>query len=211
LPVVTEERVLPAEQQVCPVCGAALTPSDTEDSEQIEIEVRAYRRCIRRRRSQRTCSCGDGPPTVTAPPAPKLIPKGLLGTSAWVEILLDKYASYRPTERLLLSWRLLDLDVAAGTVAGGLQRLEPLFSRLYEAVLKRNAQTPLAHADETRWSVFIEQEGKSGHRGWLWVVVSQDTVAFRLDPSRSHTGAERRMFHCATRPLNCPGALPERR
>src|SRR5215469_18052107 len=35
LPVVTEERVLPAEQQVCPTCGLALTPSDTEDSEQL--------------------------------------------------------------------------------------------------------------------------------------------------------------------------------
>jgi transposase len=187
LPVLTEERVLPAEQQVCSTCGLALTPSDTEDSEQLEIEVRAYRRRIRRRRYQRTCSCSNGPRTLTAPPAPKLIPKGLLGVSVWVAILLDKYASYRPTERLLGQWQLLDFPVAAGTVAGGLQRLEPLFRPLYEAVLARNAQTPFAHGDETRWSVFIEQQGKSGHRWWLWVVVSEDTVAFRLDPSRSHT------------------------
>ena len=190
LPVVTEERVLPAEQQVCPTCGLALTPSDTEDSEQVEIDVRAYRRRIRRRRYQRTCACGNCPRTVTAPPAPKLIPKGLLGVSVWVEILLDKYASYRPTERLLGHWQLLDFPVAAGTVTGGLQRLEPLFRPLYEAVLARNAQTPFAHGDETRWSVFIEQEGKRGHRWWLWVVVSKDTVAFRLDPSRSHTVPE---------------------
>jgi transposase len=167
-----------------------MTPSDTEDSEQVEIEVRAYRRRIRRRRYQRTCSCSDGPRTVTAPPAPKLIPKGLLGVSVWVEILLDKYASYRPTERLLGQWQLLDFAVAAGTVTGGLQRLEPLFTPLYEAVLARNAQTPFAHGDETRWSVFIEQEGKCGYRWWLWVVVSEDTVAFRLDPSRSHTVPE---------------------
>jgi len=190
LPVVTEERVVPAEQLVCPTCGRALTPSDTEDSEQVEIDVRAYRRRIRRRRYQRTCACGNCPRTVTAPPAPKLIPKGLLGVSVWVEILLDKYASYRPTERLLGHWQLLDFPVAAGTVAGGLQRLEPLFRPLYEAVLARNAQTPFAHGDETRWSVFIEQEGKRGHRWWLWVVVSKDTVAFRLDPSRSHTVPE---------------------
>jgi transposase len=190
LPVTTEERRLPPEQQVCPTCGLALTPSDTEDSEQVEIDVRAYRRRICRRRYQRTCSCRAGPRTVTAPPAPKLIPKGLLGVSVWVEILLDKYASYRPTERLLEHWQLLDFAVAAGTVAGGLQRLEPLFTPLYDAVLARNAQAPFAHGDETRWSVFIEQEGKCGHRWWLWVVVSADTVAFRLDPSRSHTVPE---------------------
>jgi transposase len=190
LPVVTEECVLAAEQQVCPTCGLALTPMDAEDSEQVEIAVRAYRRRIRRRRYQRTCSCGNCPRTVTAPPAPKLIPKGLLGVSVWVEILLDKYASYRPTERLLGHWQLLGLDVAAGTVAGGLQRLEPLFTPVYEAVLAHSAQASFAHGDETRWSVFIEQEGKRGHRWWLWVVVSKDAVAFRLDPSRSHTVPE---------------------
>ena len=135
LPVVEELRELPEDQRVCPQCGAALSPSDTEDSEQIEIEVRAYRRRIRRRRYQRTCSCSNCPRTFTAAPAPKLIPKGLLGVSVWVEILLDKFASHRPTERLLAQWRLLGLDVAAGTVAGGLERLEPLLS----AALRRAA------------------------------------------------------------------------
>ena len=40
LPVVEELRELPEQQRVCPQCGAALSPSDTEDSAQIEIEVR---------------------------------------------------------------------------------------------------------------------------------------------------------------------------
>ena len=186
LPVVEEPRELPEDQRVCPGCGAPLVPSDTEDSEQIEIEVRAYRRRIRRRRYQRSCSCANGPRTVTAPPAPKLIPKGLLGVSVWVEILLDKFFSHRPTERLLNQWRLLGLDVAAGTVAGGLERLEPLFTPLYQALLERNAQSTIAQADETRWMVFIVLEGKTGHRWWLWVFLGEDTVAFRLDPSRSH-------------------------
>jgi transposase len=186
LPVVEEPRVLPEDRRVCPQCGAAFVPSDTEDSEQIEIDVRAYRRVIRRRRYQRTCDCSAGPRTVTAPPAPKLIPKGLLGVSVWVEILLDKFFSHRPTERLLAQWRLLGLDVAAGTVAGGLQRLERLFTPLYQALLERNAGSIVAQADETRWMVFIVLEGKTGHRWWLWVFLGQDTVAFRLDPSRSH-------------------------
>jgi transposase len=185
LPVVEDLRELP-HQQVCPQCGAALVPSDTEDSEQVEIEVRAYRRRIRRRRYQRTCSCSHCPRTVTAAPAPKLIPKGVLGVSVWVEILLDKFASYRPTERLLAQWRLLGLDVAAGTVTGGLQRLEPLFQPLYDTLLERNAAAAFAQADETRWMVFVAREGKAGYRWWLWVFLGADTVAFRLDPTRSH-------------------------
>lgn len=186
LPVVEQLGELPQDQRVCPQCGAALVPNDTEDSEQIEIEVRAYRRRFRRRRYRRTCSgCGDAR-TITAPPPPKLIPKGLLGVSVWVEILLGKFFSHQPTERLLLQWRLLGLDLSAGTVAGGLERIEPLFTALYEALLARNAQSPFAQADETRWMVFIDQEGKIGHRWWLWVFLGEDTVVFRLDPHRSH-------------------------
>ena len=186
LPAVEELRELPEEQRVCPQCGAALSPSDTEDSEQIEIEVRTYRRRIRRRRYQRTCTCSNCPRTVTAPPAPKLIPKGLLGVSVWVESLLDKFASHRPTERLLSQGRLLGLNVAAGTVAGGLERLEPLFQPVYDALRARNAEAAFAQADETRWLVFIDLEGKTGHRWWLWVFLGADTVIFRLDPTRSH-------------------------
>jgi transposase len=186
LPVVEDLRELPKDQRLCPQCGAALSPSDTEDSEQIEIEVRAYRRRIRRRRYQRTCICSNCPRTVTAPPAPKLIPKGVLGVSIWVEILLDKFASHRPTERLLGQWQLLGLDVAPGTVAGGLERLEPLFQPLYDALLKRNAASPVAQADETRWMVFVTLDGKTGYRWWLWVFLGEDTVVFRLDPTRSH-------------------------
>jgi transposase len=184
--VVEDLRELPKDQLVCRQCGAALSPSDTEDSEQIEIEVRAYRRRIRRRRYQRTCTCPNCPRTVTATPAPKLIPKGVLGVSVWVEILLDKFASHRPTERLLGQWQLLGLDVAAGTVSGGLERLEPLFQPLYDALLERNAASSFAQADETRWMVFAAQEGKKGYRWWLWVFLGEDTVVFRLDPTRSH-------------------------
>ncbi len=186
LPVVEEVRERPEGQRLCPRCGAAMIPSNTEDSELIEIEIRPYRRRIRRRRYQRSCSCSDVARTLIAPPAPKLIPKGRLGVSIWVEILLDKFFSHRPTERLLAQWRLLDLDIAAGTVAGGLQRLEPLFAPLYEALLERNARSAIAQADETRWMVFIVLEGKRGHRWWLWVFLGEDTVAFRLDPGRNH-------------------------
>lgn len=186
LPVVDEPHELPPDQQACPQCGAALSPSDSADAEVIEIEVKAYRRKIRRRRYQRTCTCTGCPRTVTAPPPPKLIPKGRLGVSVWTEILIDKYYSHRPTERLLDQWQLLGLDLAAGTVADGLCRLEPLFTPVYAALQARNPQSPVMQADETRWLVFIEQQGKTGHCWWLWVFLGQDTVVYRLDPRRSH-------------------------
>jgi transposase len=200
LPVLEEIRELPESERVCPTCGRPLTACGAEESEQIEIETVISRRIIRRRRYQRTCSC-PGPRTVTAPAVPKLIPKGRLGVSMWVEILLDKYASQRPTERLLQSWRLQGLDLSAGTVTNGLHRLEPLFSGLYEALIVRSRLSAFHQADETRWLVFVAKEGKIGHGWWLWVVGSSEVAVYILDPSRSHAVPE------AHFPKNARGVL----
>lgn len=122
---------------------------------------------------------------MTAPAPGKLIAKSRYGVSVWVEILLDKFVSQRPTERLLEQWQLRGLDLAAGTVTGGLQRLEPLLAPLYEALIARQRQADYWQGDETRWRVFVETEGKVGHQWWLWVFLSADTVVFVLDVSRS--------------------------
>jgi transposase len=190
LPVREEFVDLPAQQCACPDCGQPLRlRSDTEDSEQIEIDVRAHRRVIHRRRYERTCTC-QGHRTFTAAPVPKLIPKGLYGTSIWVELLLDKYLTYRPTERFLASWRLGELDLAAGTVTDGLQRLEVLLRPIYEAIKERNPHGDLHLADETRWRVFVVLEGKQGYGWWLWVLSGPDTVAYVLDAKRGHAVPE---------------------
>jgi transposase len=186
LPVREKVLELPAEQCVCPRCGQPFLPHGyTEDAEEIEIEVGAYRRLIRRRRYRRTCTC-DGPTTIMAAPAPKLIPQGRYGVSVWVEVLLDKYFGYRPTERLLGSWRLWDLDLAPGTVTDGLRRLEVLLRPIYQALRERNRQGDLHQADETRWPVFVLLEGKEGYGWWLGVFLGPDTVVFLLDVSRGH-------------------------
>jgi transposase len=201
LPVRTDSpREMPEAQRVCPDCGSPLVACGTEEAEQLEIETIMYRRVTPRCRYKRSCQC-PGQRTWTASPVPKLIPKGLLGVSAWVEILLDKFASHRPTERLLHQWQLLGLDLALGTVTDGLRRLEPLFQPVLEGLLERQRQSELTQADETRWLVFIDQEGKIGHHWWLWVFGGDDTVVYLLDPSRSHNVPENHF------PKNASGVL----
>jgi transposase len=200
LPVRAETIDLPAVERVCPHCGLPLLACGTEAADQIEIDIIVYRRVTQRRRYQRKCSC-PGQRTWTAPQVPKLIPKGRLGVSVWVEILLDKFASYRPTERLLQHWQLLGLDLAPGTVADGLRRLEPLVQPIQEALCARQRQSVLTAADETRWLVFIEHAGKVGHTWWLWVFGGGDTVVYVLDPFRSHEVPEKHF------PKNARGVL----
>ena len=185
LPVQEEVIEVPADQQICATCQEPLAPmSDTEDSEQIEIEVKAYRRLIRRRRYRKTCPCA-GCKTVTAPLEPKLIPKSRLGTSVWIEVLLAKYFNHQPIERLLTSWGLLGLNLADSTVNAGLEKLQLLFEPIYEALLERNRLSKYQQADETRWLMFVAREGKTGYRWWLWVFIGDDTVVYKLDPYRS--------------------------
>ena len=193
-------RELPEAERVCPHCGLPMVACGTEDSEQLEIEIAIYRRVTSRCRYKRTCQC-PGQRTWTAPPAPKLIPKGLLGVSLWVEILVDKFASHRPTERLLQQWQLLGLDLAPGTVTDGLRRLESLFQPIMAALLERNRKSIASQADETRWLVFIDQDGKVGHTWWLWVFGGPDTVVYILDPFRSHDVPEKHF------PKNAYGVL----
>jgi transposase len=42
----------------------------------------------------------------------------------------------------------------------------------------------LFHGDETRWEVFEEVEGKTGHRWYLWVMQSASVVFYRMAPGR---------------------------
>jgi transposase len=187
LPVQEEFVSLPTESLACPICGKpAARMSATEDSELLEIDVRAHRRRIRRQRYRATCDCDPARRTLVAPPPPKLIPKGNYGLSIWVHVLLDKYSSYRPTERLLGQLEQYDLDLPAGTVNDGLKRIEPMLCPIHEALGERNRQGDFHQADETRWLVFVLLDGKKGHGWWLWVILGADTVVYLLDSSRSH-------------------------
>lgn len=170
----------------CPRCGLGLVAfAGTPDAEVLEIEVKAYRRLIRHRRYRPICNCGCLPGIVTAPAPAQLIARGKLGVSIWVEVLLSKFVYGQPSARLLQDWRDQGLDIAQGTLTGGLRRLLPLFAPLVQAGLTRLRDASHWHADETRWEVFEEIEGKVGHRWYLWVFKSATVVCFVLDPSRS--------------------------
>jgi transposase len=187
LPVEEELVSLPTEMSACGICGRPFVMmSATEDSELLEIEVRAHRRRIRRRRYRTACDCDGSRRTLMAPPPPKLIPKGNYGISIWVHVLLDKYSSYRPTERLLGQLEQYDLDLPAGTVNDGLKRIEPMLRPIYEAFCARNRLGGFHQADETRWLVFVLVDGKRGYGWWLWIILGADTVVYLLDSSRGH-------------------------
>jgi len=126
--------------------------------------------------------------------------------SLWTLVLLDKYSSYRPTERLLGQLEQYDLDLPAGTINDGLERIEPMLRPVYEAFCQRNRQGDFHQADETRWLVFAVLEGKKGYGWWLWVVLGADTVVYLLAPSRGHEVPQciRHLYHINRERLQHP-------
>jgi transposase len=187
LPAVEEVIDLPDDQRRCPCCGLPFDEfPGTDDGQVLEVQVKAYRRVYRRRRYRPACSCGAGTGVITAPAPDKVIPRGTLGVSIWVEVLLDKYLFYRPTYRLLQDWATRGLDLPLGTLTDGLRRLAPLFQPVYAALVEHNRRQAHWHADETRWLVFATVEGKVGHRWVLWVFHSEQAAVFVLDSGRAH-------------------------
>src|SRR5712691_3035532 len=185
LPVVVEVHDVSETAKQCPACGAAFVPfPGSEESNLIEVQVQAHIRRIQRQRYHKTCQCPQVPGIVTAPPAPRVIPKSPLGVSVWTMMLLDKYLYGRPTHRLCEELRHYGLPLAQGTFTDGLQRIAVLVEPLMPALYERQMGEKLFHGDETRWEVFEEVEGKTGHRWYLWVMHSASVVFYRMAPGR---------------------------
>jgi transposase len=178
---------LTEDARVCACCGEPLADLGQSDPcEQIEIETILYRRVIRRKRYRRTCQCKEQPRTLTAPPSAKLLPKSIYGTSIWIHLLLEKFHLQRPHNRTIEQLGLLGVRLAPGTIADGLKRIEPLLTPIYDAIRARHTESTYFQADETRWKVFVEKAGKTGHLWWLWLFAGEDSIAYVLDSSRSH-------------------------
>ena len=187
LPEVIEDHDLAEDEKRCARCGKAFEPfPGDEQSEQIEIEVRAYRRVHRRKRYRRTCKCPDTPGILTAPLPPAVIPKGRFGVSIWTSILIDKFHFVRPTYRLVRDFASHDLFISQGTITGGLRRLGPLFEPVYLQLREKCLTEDHWHADETGWLVFEKtSDGKKGRHRYLWIFRSPSAAVYVLDRSRS--------------------------
>ena len=170
----------------CPKCGLAFNRlGDTEDAQVLEIEVKAYRRVIHRHRYSASCQCGCVSGIVCAPTPARLIKRGKFGVSVWTSVLLDKFLYGRPSQRLLQDLADHGLNMSAGTLVGGLQAIAPLFKPLGLALQLKLRSEPYWHADETRWAVFADVQGKVGHRWYLWVFHSSSVVHYVIDQTRA--------------------------
>lgn len=191
LPKIEDIHDLPEDQKQCPRCGLSYQSfPGTEDSETIEIEVRAHRRVIRRKRYRPGCQCPGNSGIITAPRPPKLIPKGRYGISVWTQVLLDKFLFFRPSHRLIVDLATHGIELPPGTLAGGLQRIGPMLELIYQAIGQHCQAATHWHADETGWKVFVKVEEKPDHKRTLWVYRSSEAIFFAIALTKGAKEAE---------------------
>lgn len=187
LPVV--EEIVTLADATCPCCNLPYEElAGSENSEIIEvINVKAYRRHIRRKMYKRHCDCkqNSDPKIITPPPMERLIPKSKIGTSVWALLLLKKFEYQQPIHRSLAELSGYGLSLAKGTVIDGLQKLLSLFIPIYDAITEYSIASKHWHADETGWKVFESIEGKKNHRWYLWIFHNAETVVYKIEESRS--------------------------
>lgn len=173
------------EQKHCPACGKSRKRLNfTEDSEEITIDVLIKRIIHRRYQYEAGCQCQGGSGLLVAPAPLKLFPKTKFSTDFWIYMLMEKYLYQRPSHRSLHHLRLEGLAISQGTITGGFEKIHPLIMPLYAGIVERSRQMSHWHMDETRWLVFANNDdGKK--RCWLWVIASQETCVYVIDPKRS--------------------------
>lgn len=185
LRVIEQIHELPESERFCKTCGKSFRElSITDDSNEIDYSEEIVLIRHRRKKYQRTCLCPE-PKMIASPLPAKLIAKSGFSTNFLVKVLTDKYLIQIPLNRQCYQMRLAGLPISRGTMSGLVASVSEYIRPLYEALAQESRLAWHWHADETRWRVFIEKEGKKSFLWWLWVFASKHVIFYTIDPTRS--------------------------
>jgi len=183
-------------QKVCSDCGDLLGELGTEDSEEVEIEVRAYRRKHRRKKYGHFCKSKNGWVTETAPAAAKIWPKAGYGISVWVFVLIAKFVLHMPLHRVRKQLAMKGIRISEGTVIAGFKRIDKLLDPLIDEIQRYSREEKKHwHIDDTGWKVFVVIKEKTGFGWYLWVFLSDDVCVYIVSPSRGRKVPQSHLEH----------------
>ena len=175
------------EAPVCEICQTPYLKVAVFDkiSHQIQMLWEAIHQVIRRVTYKKACHCSAGKKFITAPVKASVIKSSLLTTKTWVHLILMKYLLAVPVYRYLKAMKSLSFHICPATVENGFKKigilLKPIYLKMKEELLKDD----IWNADETRWKVFQEINGKTSFTWWLWVFASKNIVCYVIDSTRS--------------------------
>lgn len=191
-----EEREHTVKDFTCADCGETMLPVGNEESSEVDVELRVFRRKHIRQKCGHYCKIKGKWVTKTAPPAPKVFPKSGYGIGFWIYTLLSKYYLHQPTNRLRKQFKHKGLSVSQGTITNGHQKIHEQIKPLIKEIKRYSRTKNHWHIDDTGWKVFVPLKGKEGFKWYLWVFLSSDVCVYVLDPSRARDVPKAHLKDC---------------
>lgn len=181
LPVIDKVIELAEEERTCSVCDGELSEmsGQYEESEVVTVVKRSFV-VERHRRKKYRCRCNAN--VVTAPSAPKLQAGGRYSVEFGVEVAVNKYLDHLPLERQARMMRREGLVIDSQTLWDQLNVLARHLEPVYDALAEKVLESPVIHADETRWPLM---GSKKKSAGTVWGVSSPDIAYYRMLPTKS--------------------------
>jgi transposase len=174
------------DESCCADCGEQWRTVSNEESYEIEVNVRAFRRKLTRKKYGHFCRAKQRWLTKRGNAPRRLFPHSLYALSFWVFLLVGKFSLHIPVNRLCLLLEQKGLKVSQGTISAGFKRFLSLIRPLIKEIARYSREEKSHwHLDDAGWKVFVPIEGKKNF-GWsLWVFKSDDVCLYILSPSRA--------------------------
>jgi transposase len=182
------EHDAPAEEKVCPECGADKKRIGEEVSEQIEY-VPASLFILEHVRPKYACPCCQE--YVSIAPAPsKAIEKGLPGPGLAAHVIVSKYCDHQPLYRQEFILARQGAEISRKTMSGWVltaaDKLRPIWELMKRGVLESH----VIHTDDTPVRVQGDEKG-GAFTGRFWVYVGDrghPYTVYDYTPTRRRDG-----------------------
>ena len=181
LPVIDRVIELAEAEKKCSVCDGELgeMSGQFEESEVVTVVKRSFV-IERQRRKKYRCRCNAN--VVTAPAATKLQAGGRYSVEFGVDVAVSKYLDHLPLERQVRMMRREGLTIDSQTLWDQLNVLARHLEPVYDALGERVLESPVIHADETRWPLMGTKKKSAGT---VWGVSSPDIAYYQMLPTKS--------------------------
>mgnify|MGYP006332870905 FL=1 len=179
---------VPAQEKICPECGADKKRIGEEVSEQVEY-VPASMFVLEHVRPKYACPCCQEHVAVADAPA-KVIEKGLPGPGLVAHVIASKYCDHLPLYRQEFMLARHGVELSRKTLCGWVMTAADKMRALVELMKQEVLASSVIHTDDT--PVRVQGDGDNGaFTGRFWVYAGDEAhpyTVYDYTPSRKRDG-----------------------
>ncbi len=172
LPRQIEELEPPAEERICPVCGADKVCIGHETSEVLEYVPASFLVIEQRRRKYACKPCGNG--VTIAPPGDKPIESGRPGPGLLAQLAVGKYQDHLPLNRQIEIFKRLGVTLPSSTLVSWIEAVASAFEPIYRELVRRTLLAQVLGVDDTVLKVLDDRKAEGIKRGHIWSYVGYE-------------------------------------